>query len=66
LKRSTTSFEWQAVAYAHKMREEPKYCWRDKDANLVKWSPEAVRYFNSLTEEQIQNAKGEYSASIRK
>ncbi|MDT0341906.1 DUF3644 domain-containing protein [Streptomyces litchfieldiae] len=66
LKRSTTSYEWQAVTFVHEMREEPRYCWRDKDANLVKWSPEAIQYFNRLTEAQIGKAKEEYSASFRK
>jgi hypothetical protein len=66
LKRQTTSYEWQAVTYIHEMREESKYCWRDKDANLVKWSPEAIRYFNSLTEDQIKKAKEEYSATFKK
>ncbi|MFH9804005.1 DUF3644 domain-containing protein [Streptomyces albidoflavus] len=66
LKRPTNSYEWQAVTYVHEMREESKYCWRDKDANLVKWSPEAIRYFNSLTEDQIKKAKEEYSATFRK
>ncbi|WP_107085913.1 DUF3644 domain-containing protein [Streptomyces sp. CFMR 7] len=67
LKRSaTTSYEWQAVTFVHEMREEPRYCWRDKDANLVKWSPEAIQYFDRLTEPQIAKAKDQYSASFRK
>jgi len=66
IKRETTTYEWQAVTFTHGMRDEPKYCWQDKDAHLVKWSPEAVRYFNSLSEEAIQNAKKEYSARFKK
>jgi len=66
LKRKTTSYEWQAVTAEHHMREEPRYCWQDKDANLVKWSPDAVRYVNSLSESQIQRAKEAYSARRKK
>lgn len=66
LKRETTSYEWQAVTFMHGMRDEPKFCWQDKDAYLVKWSPEALRYFNSLSEDQIQSAKQGYSARFKK
>lgn len=66
LKRQTTSYEWQAVVAIHKLRDDSRYCWQDKEAPLVKWSSDAVRYFNSLTEAQITAAKAEYSARRKK
>ncbi|MEU4129290.1 DUF3644 domain-containing protein [Streptomyces wuyuanensis] len=66
LKRKTTTHEWQAVVFAFDMRDDPKYCWRDKDTNLVKWSPEAIRFFGTLKEEQIAAAKAKYAARFRK
>jgi hypothetical protein len=61
-----TPYEFDSVVYTHKLKENPKYCWRDNAATLVKWSSETVNYLNSLTPERIASARTEYAGRFRK
>jgi len=61
-----TSYEFDAVVYMHKLKEEPKYCWRDDSTSLVKWSSETVKYLKSLTPKQIAHARTSYSNRFKK
>lgn len=50
-------YEFDATVRHFGLRENPTYCWRDKAADITKWSPETVTYLERLTPEQIEEAK---------
>jgi hypothetical protein len=60
-----STYEFDAVATVHGLREDSKYCWRDKSVSLVKWSPETIRFFNGLSAADVAKARKKYSASQR-
>lgn len=61
-----TPYEFDAVVSVHNLRDDPKYCWKDSSTSLVKWSPEAVKYLNGLTGEEISRARSEYASRFKK
>jgi hypothetical protein len=62
LKRPMTSHGFQAIVYAHSLRDDPKYFWADKAGSVVRWSPDVAKFIDSLSEAEIEEAIAKYAA----
>ena len=58
-------YEFDACVRHFELRDDPRYCWRDKDTDLTKWSPETIVYLQRLTPEQVEEAKTAYREQRR-
>lgn len=64
--RKLTSRDHQALCWQDQLRENPKYAWNHTIGASHSWSGETVSYMVSLTDEQYDNARRGYSASLRR
>ena len=62
---SIGAYEFDACVRHYELWGDPRYCWRDKDTNLTKWSPETVAYLRRLTSAQIEEGKAGYQERRR-
>jgi hypothetical protein len=58
-------YEFLAVTTQLGLRTDPRYCWIDKDVNLVRWSPDALQRVAKLTEDQVLELRTSYQDSQR-
>ncbi|WP_221327052.1 DUF3644 domain-containing protein [Actinoplanes sp. L3-i22] len=61
-----SAYEFDAVVHSHKLKENPRYCWKDDNVSLVKWSSEMIKYLDNLTPMQITKARDEYASRNKK
>lgn len=59
-------YEFQAATTQLGLRSDSKYCWVDKDINLVRWSPETLGRIRQLTQDDVKRLRSAYSLSKRK
>lgn len=60
-----SSHKFQAVAWKHRLKENPQYCWRAKEGVLTRCSNEAVTFFKNLTQADLDAALTDYRAYLR-
>lgn len=65
LKLSINSYTFQAIVKRHNLKGNRQYWWADDNGTLVKWSPETVRFINSLTPEEVDLARQWYTENTR-
>jgi len=58
--------EFHAIAWKHNLRQEQRYCWKDEDSGLVKWSGEVVGFVRRLDADAIETAVREYRQHLRR
>ncbi|MBI4090729.1 MAG: DUF3644 domain-containing protein [Candidatus Komeilibacteria bacterium] len=61
-----TSNTFQAVCHKYDFKKDPKYCWKAIEGVLTKYSNDLVPRIKSLTEQEVQEALGEYRTHIRR
>jgi EC042_2821-lke REase/Protein of unknown function (DUF3644) len=66
LRDSITTHTFQAIVYAYKLRGDPKYWWADASGAVVRWSPETVRFIDSLSQNEITEAVRTYAEQFRR
>lgn len=66
VKSEINQYDFQAIAALHSLRNDRKYCWVDSTGTLVKWSPDVIRFIDSLTPDEISDARRRYSAQRKK
>ncbi len=54
------SYDFLAITYVYKLRGDSRYCWRDENVSLVKWSPDVVAFINKLTRKDVVAAREKY------
>jgi Domain of unknown function (DUF3644) len=57
---SLSPYEFDACVRYFELRDDPRYCWRDKDTDLTKWSPETIVYLQRLAPGQVEEARAAY------
>ncbi|OJG06131.1 hypothetical protein BG618_02856 [Pseudonocardia autotrophica] len=56
-------YEFLAVTTQLGLRADARYCWTDKDINLVRWSPEVVARISKLSERDVRELRNAYRLS---
>jgi EC042_2821-lke REase len=56
-------YEFLVVTTQLGLRTDPRYCWTDKDVNLVRWSPDTLNRIAKLSEEQVAELRSAYQLS---
>jgi hypothetical protein len=56
-------YEFLAVTTQLGLRADPRYCWTDKDVNLVRWSPDVLHRITKLTAEEVVELRSAYKLS---
>jgi predicted ATPase len=56
---------FQAVAWKHRLKENPQYCWRAKEGVLTRYSNDTVTFVKSLTPADLEAASTDYRAYLR-
>lgn len=56
--------EFQAITRVHRLRNHPRYCWKDEDVNLIKWSHDIAAFINMLTLENVMVARRQYGETV--
>lgn len=59
-------YEFQAITRIHGLRDDSRFCWKDENVGLVKWSPEVVTFINKLTPSDVDAARKEYGVVMGK
>lgn len=59
-------YEFLAITTQLGLRADPRYCWVDKDVNLVRWSPDVSHRIAKLTEEQVSEFRKAYQLNKSK
>lgn len=54
-------YAFLAITTIRGLREDLRYCWKDGEVSLVRWSPDAVTYINSMTPEEVKIAIKQYT-----
>lgn len=54
------SYNFLAITSIYRLRDNSRYCWRDENVNLVKWSPDVVTFINKLTRQDVLAAREKY------
>jgi hypothetical protein len=60
-----SSHKFQAVAWKHRLKENPQYCWRAKGAALTRYSNDTVTFIKSLTLADLEAALTDYRSYLR-
>ncbi|NQX30083.1 DUF3644 domain-containing protein [Microbacteriaceae bacterium VKM Ac-2854] len=63
--RKLTTRDHQALCWQHGLRDNQKYAWKHSNAASHFWSGEAVNYLVSLSDEQYDEARTNYSTHLR-
>lgn len=63
--RNLTMHDHKTICWKEGLREDPKYAWKHSNGATQVWSGQAVSYFASLTDEQVDKIRAEYAAHIR-
>jgi hypothetical protein len=66
LSNGLSTFEFDAVVRVNGVIGDPRYCWRDDQVGLVKWSPELIGYLNRLSPEEVAKARTQYTVRRKK
>lgn len=60
LRRDINSYEFQAIAYKHKFKENKLLCWRSKKGGSPRYSSKVIELINGLSDQEISTAKEDY------
>lgn len=60
-----TSHTFQAIVYAHNLKQNAMFCWDAKEGNLTRWSPEVVKYITRLTADEVGVSLSKYRTRPR-
>jgi len=60
LNKSIGSYEFDAVAWKHKIKTNSAYCWNSTKGGSPRYSQKVIELLNSLTADDLEQAKEEY------
>lgn len=55
-------YEFQAITRVYELRGDSRFCWKDENVSLVKWSPDVVAFINKLTLADVKDARSKYGS----
>ncbi|WP_064635268.1 hypothetical protein [Mycolicibacterium vaccae] len=61
--RTLTTYDHQAISWKEDLRSKETYAWKHSKGVSYAWSPAAVTYFGSLTDEDYDRVRAEYRAA---
>lgn len=60
-----TSYVFQAIAWKHRMKDNPQYCWKAREGVLTRYSNEVVAFIKMLTAADVDAALTDYRNHLR-
>lgn len=60
LNKKLTSYQFQAIVYAHSLKEKKDFCWCSKKGGAPRYGQKIVTFLNKLTEQEIVDATKKY------
>lgn len=63
--RPLTSHQFDAVAWKHSLKDEPRYCWVEDRTGLKKWSGDAFAFIQNLKDSEVDSAVKDYREFTR-
>jgi hypothetical protein len=63
--KNITSYQFQAITYQYKIKDNERYCWASKKGGSPRYSQDIINFLNDLTDEQIDKATIEYKLYIK-
>jgi hypothetical protein len=58
--KALTSNTFQAIAWKHKLKENPQYCWKLTVGSVVRYSNDIIAFIRRLTAGDVELAIQEY------
>lgn len=58
-------YQFQAVAWKHRLKENPQYCWRARGGALTLYSNDTVAFIKNLTHADLEAALTDYRLYLR-
>ena len=55
-----TSYQFQALVFKYRLRDDPIYCWVEEETQLKKWSANSATRIRQFTSDEIETAVTEY------
>lgn len=60
-----TTHVFTALAWKFDLKSKPQYCWKSVEGLLTKYSPDATKWFQNLSEDDIKSALAGYREHLR-
>jgi len=61
-----TAHVFTAVAWKFELKAKPIYCWKASEGVLTKYSPEVIKWFQTLSAEDVKGALTDYREFLRR
>ena len=65
LNRELSSYEFQAVLWGFKVKEDMKLCWKSDKAGSPRYTPKIFDFLNELSDAQVKDAKLKYASYLK-
>ena len=66
LKKTLSSYKFQAVVRVYQLKTDKKYCWQSNKGGSPRYSQGVIKFLNDLSDEDIKTAVKEYKAHLNK
>ena len=63
--RQFTSYDFQAITWKHRIKDNPQYCWKATVGGLTLYSHDVVAFVRNLSAAELEAARNQYRSFIR-